>query len=146
MNNQILIPRHEDGNIGLVLEKSIDCKTVVVGPKGDAVEPIDYDGISYVPCNIGNKILIYYNKNKNVRTLKVVDIERSGHFFVCEIIYDEEEMIELELISLAEQVESGNMSTNTAHLKADQLVASFLYKKGYDIIADAFNKVPKYYE
>ena len=147
MANQVLIARHEgDGGLGLVLEKSIDCKTVVIAPNGDTVEPIDYDGVNYIPCNIGDKVLICYNKNKNIRTFKVTAIERSGHFFVCEIIYDEEEMIEIELLSIAEQVEAGDMSTNNAHLKADQLIVSLLYKKGFDAIADAYNKVPKYYE
>jgi hypothetical protein len=146
MLEQVLIARHEDNGLGLVLEKSLDCKTVVVGSNGFAVEPIDYDGINYVPCNVGDKIIVYYNKNKQTRTFKVVDVERSGHFFVCEIIYDEDELVELELISIAEQANEGNMSTNLAHLKADQLIASFLYKKGYIQIADAFNKVPKYYE
>ena len=145
-NNQVLMARHEDNGLGLVLEKSIDCKTVVVGSNGLPVEPIDYDGVKYIPCNVGDKIILYYNKDKRNRTFKVVGIEKSEHFFVCEIIYDDAEIIELELISLAEQVEENNMSVNVAHLKADQLIASFLYKKGFDQIADAFNKVPKYYE
>ena len=129
MNNQVLVARHEDGKLGLVMEKSLDCKTIVVNSKGDVIDPIDYDGINYVPCNVGDKIMMYYNDNKPVRTFKVVDIERSGHFFVCEIIYDEIEMIELELLSIAEQVEAGEMNTNKAHLKADQLLVSLLYKK-----------------
>ena len=145
-DNNVLIPRHEDEKLGLVLEKSLDCKTSIINSKGVAVDPIDYEGVNYIPCNIGDKIMIWYNKSKNVRTFKVVDIERSGHFFVCEIIYDEIEMIELELLSIAEQVEAGEMNTNKAHLKADQLLVSLLYKKGFDTIADAYNKVPKYYE
>ena len=147
MNKEVLIARHEDENgIGLVIEKSIDCKTIVIAPNGETVEPIDYEGINYLPCSVGDKVLVQYNKNKNVRTFKVIDIERSGHFFICEIIYDEEEIIELELLSLAEQVEAGDLTTNKAHLKADQLLASFLYKKGFPEIADAYNKVPKFYD
>lgn len=146
MNNQVLVARHEDGKLGLVMEKSLDCKTVVVNSNGDVVDPIDYDGINYVPCNVGDKILMQYNNNKPIRTFKVVDIERSGHFYICEIIYNEDEMVEMELIAIAEEVEAGKMTTNMAHLKADQLIVSLLYKKGLDVIADAYNKVPKYYE
>ena len=146
MKNTILLPRCEDEEKGLILEKGLNCKTVVIAPNGTSVEPIDYDGVNYIPCKVGDIIMHYYNKDKKVRSFKVLDVERSGHFFICEIIYDEEEMIEIELISLAEQVESGDMTTNIAHLKADQLLVSFLYKKGFVNIADAFNKVPKYYE
>ena len=146
MVNQVLIARHEDGKLGLVMEKSLDCNTVVVNSKGELIDPIDYEGVNYIPCNVGDKILMQYNDDKPIRTFKVVDIERSGHFFICEIIYDEEEMIEMELIAIAEQVEAGKMNTNQAHLKADQLIISLLYKKGLDVIADAYNKVPKYYE
>ena len=146
MKNQVLVARHEDGNLGLVMEKSLDCKTIVVNSKGEVIEPIDYEGINYIPCNVGDKIMMHYNDDKPIRTFKVVDIERSGHFFLCEIIYNEDEMVELELLALAEQVEAGKMTTNVAHLKADQLIISLLYKKGLDVIADAYNKVPKYYE
>ena len=58
----------------------------------------------------------------------------------------EEEKLEMELLNIAEQVEEGKMTTNDAHLKADQLLVSFLYKQGFDQVADAFNKVPKFYE
>ena len=131
MNNQVLVARHEDGKLGLVMEKSLDCKTVVVNSNGDVVDPIDYDGINYVPCNVGDKILMQYNNNKPIRTFKVVDIERSGHFYICEIIYNEDEMVEMELIAIAEEVEAGKMTTNMAHLKADQLIVSLLYKTDF---------------
>jgi hypothetical protein len=147
MNKEVLIARHEDEDgRGLVIEKSIDCKTIVVAPDGESVEPIDYDGVNYLPCSVGDKVIVQYNKNNIIRTFKVIDIERSGHFFVCEIIYDEDEMIELELLALADQVEVGDISTNKAHLKADELIISLLYRKGLVNIADAYNKVPKYYE
>ena len=147
MNSSVLIARCEDDKqVGLVAEKGLDCKTSVVNPSGAVMEPIDYDGVNYIPCNVGDSIILYYNKDKSTRTFKVVDIERSGHFFVCEIIYDEQEMLEMELLIIAEQVESGDMTTNAAHLKADQLLVSFLYKQGFNQVADAFNKVPKYYE
>ena len=146
MNNQVLFTRHEDGELGLVMEKSLDCKTIVVNSKGEVIDPIDYDGVNYIPCSIGDKIMMQYNNDKPIRTFKVIDIEKSGHFFVCEIIYNEEEMIEMELLALVEQVEAGKMTTNVAHLKADQIIISLLYKKGLDIIADAYNKVPKYYD
>ena len=147
MNKEVLIARHEDEDgRGLVIEKSIDCKTIVVAPDGEAVEPIDYDGVNYLPCSVGDKVIVQYNKNNIIRTFKVIDIERSRHFFVCEIIYDEDEMIELELLALADQVEAGDISTNKAHLKADELIISLLYRKGLVTIADAYNKVPKYYE
>jgi phosphomannomutase len=147
INENVLLPRCEDENhVGLVAEKGLDCKTVVVKPNGVVVEAVDYEGVKFIPCNVGDSIILHYNKDKSARTFKVVDIERSGHFFVCEIIYDEEEMLEMELLIIAEQVVNGNMTTNNAHLKADQLLVSFLYRKGFTQIADAFNKVPKYYE
>ena len=52
----------------------------------------------------------------------------------------------MELLNIAEMVMNGSMTTNNAHLKADQLLVSLLYKEGYEVIADAFNKIPKYYE
>lgn len=147
LNSQVLIARCEDDEgVGLVAEKGLDCKTKVVNPSGVTVEPVDYDGVNYIPCNIGDTVMLCYNKDKSIRTFKVIAVERSNHFFICEVLYDEEEMIEMELIALAEQVEENQMTPNTAHLKADQLLVSFLYKKGFDQIADAFNKVPKYYD
>jgi hypothetical protein len=145
MKSQVLITRCEDKDgIGLVAEKGLDCKTMVINSMGN-VAPVEYDGVFYLPCNVGDNIVFYY-EDKKMRSFKVVDIERSGHFFVCEILYDEIEQIEMELLTLAEQVENNNMTVNNAHLKADQLIVSFLYKKGFPQIADAFNKVPKYYE
>ena len=143
----VLLPRcvDKDGR-GVVLKDRLDCETTVVDASGNVVEPIDYDGIFYVPCNVGDKIILYYNDKKCNRTFKVVDIERSGHFFVCEIIYTTEETLQMELLNIADLVNKGEMTTNAAHLKADQLLVSFLYKKGFASIADAFNKVPKYYE
>lgn len=146
-NTTLLIPRctDEKGN-GLVLKHKIDCETVVIDPKGNTVEPIDYDGVLYIPCKVGDRVVVYYKGNERCRTFKITDIERSEHFFVCEIIYDELETIEMELINIAEMVENGAMTTNNAHLKADQLLVTLLYNKGFDLIADAFNRIPKYYE
>jgi hypothetical protein len=145
--SEYYIPRCMDaeGN-GLVVEKGLDCKTMVINPNGVVVEPKDYNGVNYIPCNVGDKIVMNYNDEKNIRTFKVIDIERTNHFYICEVVYGEEEKIEMELLNIAEEVEAGNMTTNDAHLKADQLLISFLYKKGFHQIADAFNKIPKYYE
>jgi hypothetical protein len=145
MKSQVLIARCDDNGVGLVLENGLDCKTIIKGPNGSPVEPIDYNGIMYLPCNVGDTMMLCYN-DKTIRSFKVTGVERSGHFFVCEILFDEEEILEMELLNLAEQVEAEKMTTNMAHLKADQLLVSFLYKKGFPAIADAFNKVPKYYE
>ena len=145
--NEYFIPRCIDleGN-GVIVEKGLDCKAVVVNPKGEPREPVDFDGVNYIPCNIGDKIMMCYSDGKNIRTFKVIGIERTDHFFICEVVYSEEEQVEMELLNIAEQVEAGKMTTNDAHLKADQLLITFLYQKGYHAIADAFNKVPKYYE
>lgn len=146
-NTTLLLPRcaDEKGN-GLVIKHKIDCETVVINPKGDIVEPVDYEGVLYIPCTVGDRIVVYYKDKQRSRTFKVVDIERSEHFFVCEIVYDEIETVEMELLNISEMVLNGSMTTNNAHLKADQLIISLLYKEGYDVIADAFNKIPKYYE
>ena len=145
--NEYYIPRcmDENGN-GFIVEKGIDCKTMVVNPNGNTRESVDFNGVNYVPCELGDKIMMCYNDGRNIRTFKVIGIERTKHFFVCEVVYSEEEQVEMELLNIAEQVEAGKMTTNDAHLKADQLLVTFLYKKGYSVIADAFNKVPKYYE
>lgn len=146
MATQILIPRCEDGDLGLVAEKGLDCRVVVKHSNGEVVEPIDYDGMSFIPCKVGDIVMYYYNEDKSTRIFKVQNIERSGHFFVCEIVYDEMELIEMELISIAEQVEAGEMTTNSAHLRADQLILSVLYSKGLKTLAEAYDRVPKYYE
>lgn len=146
-NTTLLIPRCTDerGN-GLVIKHKIDCETVVIDPNGNTVEPVDYDGVLYIPCKVGDRVVVYYKDKQRSRTFKITDVERSEHFFVCEIVYDEIETIEMELLNIAEMVISGSMTTNNAHLKADQLLVSLLYKEGYEVIADAFNKIPKYYE
>ena len=54
---------------------------------------------------VGDRVVVYYKGNERCRTFKITDIERSEHFFVCEIIYDELETIEMELINIAEMVE-----------------------------------------
>lgn len=143
----VLLPRciDEDGR-GVVIKENLDCETTVVDANGNIVEPVEYEGVMYIPCNVGDKIVLYYNNKKCNRTFKVVDIERSEHFFVCEIVYTDEEVIQMELLNIAELIAKGEMTTNAGHLKADQLLVSFLYKKGFASIADAFNKVPKYYE
>ena len=146
-NTVLLLPRciDEEGR-GLIMKNKIDCETSVIDPNGKTVEPIDYDGVLYVPCNVGDRVLIQYKNKCRARQFKIVDIERSEQFYVCEIIYDEIETIEMELLNIAEMVINGAMTTNNAHLKADQLLVSLLYKEGYVDIADAFNKIPKYYE
>lgn len=147
MNAVVLIARHVDENgVGLVIEQSIDCRTIVITPEGDIVESIDYDGINYIPCGINDKILVHYQNNQGVRTFKVVAIERSGHFFECEIIYDEEELIEMELLSIAEKAIAGEITVNKAHLKADELIITLLRYKKLNVIADAYSKVPKFYD
>lgn len=145
--NEYYIPRciDENGN-GMVIEKGLDCKTVVVNPNGVARDAVDFNGVNYIPCELGDKIMMCYDNGKTIRTFKVIGIERSNHFFICEVMYGDDEKIEMELLNIAEQVEEGNMTTNDAHLKADQLLVSFLYKKEFHAIADAFNKIPKYYE
>jgi hypothetical protein len=140
----VLVPRCIKDGKGLVIKEKIDCEVRVIDANGNNVEPIDCDGVFYVPCNIGDRIMMMFGEVS--RTFKVVDIERSGHFFVCEIIYGEEEKLEMELMDIAEQVKNGTITTNMAHLKADQLIMAFLYKNNYRAIADAFNKIPKYYE
>ena len=140
----VLIPRCIKDDKGLVIKEKIDHEICVIDANGNNVDPIDCDGILYVPCNIGDRIMMLFGEMS--RTFKVIGIERSGHFFVCEIIYGEEEKLEMELLDIAEQVKNGTMTTNMAHLKADQLIMAFLYKNNYRAIADAFNKIPKYYE
>lgn len=143
--NEYYIPRCVDENgKGLVIKDKIDCETSVVDPYGNIMEPIDYDGVLYVPCNIGDRIIMNFEKSS--RTFKVISIDISGHFFVCEILYTDEELVEVQLLNIAEQVKAGTMTTNDAHLQADQLIMTILYKKGFSAVADAFNKVPKYYE
>ena len=147
MNNNVLIPRHVDvAGKGLVLKDTIDCEITVTNVNSEPVEALDFDGVFYIPCNIGDKISIYYKDKKYSRVFKVKDIERSEHFYICEIIYTVEETTEMELLNIADMVKKGDMTTNEAHLKADQLLVTLLYNKGFDKIADAFNKVPKYYE
>lgn len=143
----VLIPRYIGPlGEGLVLKNALDCETTVIKANGETVEATDYDGTMYLCCNIGDRIVIHY-KNKNyTRTFKVKALERTNQFFVCEIIYTIEEGIEMELLSIAELVKSGKMTTNAAHLKADQLLVELLYKNKLDKVADAFNKIPKYYE
>lgn len=143
----VLLPRCIDENgKGVIIKDKLDCETTVVNASGIIVEPIDYEGVMYIPCNIGDKIILYYKNKKANRTFKVVDIEKSEHFFICEIVYSDEETVQMELLNIAELVKKGEMTTNDAHLKADQILVSFLYKKGFVEIADAYNQVPKYYE
>ena len=146
MANQIMIPRHIGNGKGLVMKNSIDSETTVIDARGNTKEPIDFFGVQYLECQVGDRIIIQYTDKKQSRTFKVVEIERSGQFFVCEIIYTVEESVEIELLNIAEMINGGQMTTNEGHLKADQLLVSLLYDKGLDTIADAFNKVPKYYE
>ena len=142
--NEYYISRCVDGERGYVIKDKIDCTTNVVDSNGQNVEPVDFDGILYVPCNVGDRIIMNFGNNS--RKFKVIDIERTGHFFICEVIYGDEEKVEVELLDIAEKVKNGKLTTNEAHLKADQLLITFLYRKEYSAIADAFNKIPKYYE
>lgn len=143
----ILIGRHIDPDgIGLVLKDTIDCETSIINAMGENVLAKNYNGVLYIPCNVGDRIIVYYKNKKYSRTFKVKALERTEQFYVCEIIYTLEESTEMELLAIAEQVKNGEMTTNEAHLKADQLLVTLLYKSGLDKIADAFNKVPKYYE
>jgi phosphomannomutase len=143
----VLLPRCIDENgKGVIIKDKLDCETTVVNASGMIVKPIDYEGVMYIPCNVGDKIILYYKNKKANRTFKVVDIEKSEHFFICEIVYSDEETVQMELLNITELVKKGEMTTNEAHLKADQILVSFLYKKGFVEIADAYNQVPKYYE
>lgn len=145
--NDVLIGRHIDADgVGLVLKDTIDCETSVIDARGNVVLAKEYDGVLYIPCSVGDRIIIYYKNKKYSRTFKVKALERTEQFYICEIIYTIEESTEMELLAIAEQVKNGDITTNEAHLRADQLIVSLLYNNKLDAVADAYNKVPKYYE
>lgn len=143
----IYIPRsiNYEGT-GLVAKNTIDSEITVVDKDGKDVNYIVHNGQKYIPCKIGDTIIIYYSKKKYSRSFKVIGIEHSEQFYVCELVLSFDENLEMQLIDIKNQVEKGIITTNQAHLKADDLIISLLYNKGLDRIADAYNAVPKYYE
>lgn len=147
MNGKIYMPRsiNYEGR-GLVTKCTIDSELTVVDKNGKEIPYVVHNGQKYVPCEIGDTIIAYYSKKKYSRNFKVVGIDHSEQFFVCELILSFEDNIEMQLIDLKTQAENGIITTNQAHLKADDLIISLLYNKGLDRIADAFTRVPKYYE
>ena len=56
---EVLLPRcvDKDGR-GVVIKDRLDCETTVVNASGEIVEPVDYNGILYIPCNVGDKICL----------------------------------------------------------------------------------------
>ena len=147
MNGQIYIPRsiNYEGR-GLVNKCTIDSELTVVDRDGKEIPYIVHNGQKYVPCEIGCTIIVYYSKKKYSRNFKVVGVDHSEQFFVCDLVLSFEDNIEMQLIDLKTQTDNGIINTNQAHLKADDLIISLLYNKGLDRIADAFTRVPKYYE
>lgn len=145
-NQQIFIPRHINyDQVGLVNKNTIDTELIVVDCNGKEVPPIVHNGQKYVPCKLGDTIITRYTKKEFVRSFKVVALDRTEQFYICEPVYSKEDMIELELIELKVKIESGELCHNKAHLKADDLLVQLLYEKGFDRIADAFVALPKFY-
>lgn len=145
--NDILIPRciSPEGK-GLIIKSCIDSTSTVINSNGEIVQPEQHNGMDYLPCNVGDAIVVYYENKKYSRNFKIVGIDKSEQFFICNNVLSFEENIELQLKEIANMVKENKLTTNEAHLKADELIVSLLYKKGYDRIADAFVSVPKYYE
>lgn len=147
MQRQIYIQRCVDyGGIGLVAKSTIDSEVIVVDKNGNRVEQVIHNGQEYLPCNIGDTIITTYTKKKYSTNFKVVGIDRSEQFYICEIVFSLEENIEMQLIELKNMVDKGSITVNKAHLKADDLLLSLLYEKGYNRIADAFTTLPKFYD
>lgn len=131
---------------GLIAKNTIDSEITVVDKNGVKIEPIEHNAQLYIPCNIGDTIIVTYTKKKISRRFKVIALDRTEQFFVCDIVLDLEETVELRLIEIQELYEKGTITSSTLHQKADDLLVELLYEKGYDRIADAFVKVTKFYD
>lgn len=132
-------------NRGLVLKSCID-STITVVSQGKEVAEETHNGISYIECKVGDMVSVYYDLKKYSRRFKVVGIDTSGQFYICEIVYSLEEDIEIQIKELQSLITDGKITTNQAHLKADELLVTLLYNKGFDKIADAFTALEKWYE
>lgn len=143
----IFIPRsiNYEGK-GLITKCTIDSEFTVIDKDGKERQFVVHNGQKYVPCELGDTIIAYYSKKKYSRNFKVVGIDHSEQFFVCDLVLSFEDNIEMQLIDLKTQVDKGIITTNQAHLKADDLLVSLLYDKDLGRIADAFTRVPKYYD
>lgn len=146
-NERFLIPRHINyQDKGLVNKNTIDTEMIVVDPSGKEVDSVMHNGQMYIPCNIGDTIITRYTKKDFTRNFKVVDIEESGQFYICEPVYNKEDLVELELRELITEVKNGAITVNKAHLKADDLLVGLLYHLKLNRIADAFVELPKFYD
>lgn len=147
MANKIFFPRtiNYKGK-GLIAKNTIDSEIIVVDKEGQKVESIEHNDQEYIPCIIGDTIIVTYTKKKISRKFKVVGIDVSEQFYVCEIVLSFEDNIELQLIEIQQLYEKNSITSSTVHQKADDLLVQLLYEKGYNRIADAYLKVTKFYD
>lgn len=145
-NQQIFIPRHINyKDMGLVNKNTIDTEMLVVDINGKQIDSLMHNGQEYIPCKIGDTIICRYTKKEFTRNFKVVGLDRTEQFYICEPVYSKEDSVELELIELKAKVEKGEICPNKAHLKADDLLLELLNEKGFKRIVDAFVAIPKFY-
>ena len=101
----------------------------------------------YVECNIGDHIIINYRYNgvECSSRFKVIGKDSTGMFFICNSDPTEEEAVYLELMDIYNRVQKGEMGTDVAHEKADEVILNLLYQKKLNLIADIFLAIPKWY-
>ena len=147
MADKILFPRciNYKGQ-GLIAKNTLDTEITVVDHESKLIEVIKHNDQEYIPCKIGDTIIATYTKKKISRRFKVVGIDPSEQFYICENVLTFEDNIELQLIEIQQLYERNSITSATVHQKADDLLVQLLYEKGFERIADAYVKVTKFYE
>ena len=129
-----------------ILTEAIDSVFTVIS-NDRVVEPVVINGVHYTKCNIGDYVIINfkYNKNQYTRRYKITGVDSTGLLFHCVSAPTEEESIFLQMMELFDKCQKGEIHTEEAHMKADELLLTLLYNLKLDNIADAYIKIPKWY-
>jgi len=142
----INIQRHQFEGKSYIIAKTIDSEMTVFR-KDYIIDPVKIDGVIYVECAIGDHIILNYKYNGVMcsKRFKVIGKDSTGLFFVCNSDPTEEEAIYLELMDIYNRVQRGEMGTDIAHEKADEVILNLLYQKKLNLIADIYLAIPKWY-
>ena len=140
------LQRHRFEGKTYIVAKTVD-SNITVFRKDYILEPVCIDKVLYVECAIGDHILITYKYNgvDCTKRFKVIGKDNTGLFFICNSDPTEEEAAYLELMTIYDKVQRGEMGTDEAHEQADEVILNILYQKKLNLIADIYLAIPKWY-
>lgn len=140
------LQRHQFEGKTYIVAKTVD-SNITVFRKDYIIDPVCIDRVLYAECAIGDHVLVTYKYNGTncTKRFKVIGKDTTGLFFICNSDPTEEEAAYLELMTIYDKVQRGEMGTDEAHEQADEVILNILYQKKLNLIADIYLAIPKWY-